>query len=233
MAENNLVARIERDDLRLSIYWDEYPDNPRNWDNLGTMICFHRNYYLGDVEESKRYGGPRDFLESLAEQLLPDGNRYYYDEEDDEIDRLEGMSMEELLDLVKTKNVILPLFIYDHGGVTMNTSGYSCPWDSGQVGWIYISHDIINKEYGRPIDEETIKLVTEVLEAEVKLYDYYLTGSIYGYVIDEKKTCSECGHIIYDELDSCWGFYGENVKREMKENVEERVEFLFDLIDWY
>jgi len=35
------------------------------------------------------------------------------------------------------KYVILPLYLYDHGGITMSTGAFSCPWDSGQVGWIY------------------------------------------------------------------------------------------------
>ena len=35
--------------------------------------------------------------------------------------------------------VILPLYLYDHSGITMNTTGFSCGWDSGQVGFICIS----------------------------------------------------------------------------------------------
>ncbi len=37
----------------INIYPDECPRNPREDDNLGTMLCKHRRYELGDVEESK------------------------------------------------------------------------------------------------------------------------------------------------------------------------------------
>ena len=29
--------------------------------------------------------------------------------------------------------IVQPLYLYDHGGITMNTTGFSCSWDSGQV----------------------------------------------------------------------------------------------------
>jgi len=32
----------------VQIHIDEYPDNPREWDNLGTMVFFHRRYNVGD-----------------------------------------------------------------------------------------------------------------------------------------------------------------------------------------
>ena len=35
------LVRIKRDD---------YPQNPREWDNLGTMVCGHRRYCLGDEQ---------------------------------------------------------------------------------------------------------------------------------------------------------------------------------------
>ena len=38
-------------DLVLSIIQDVDAEDPRNWDNLGTMICFHRRYSLGDKHD--------------------------------------------------------------------------------------------------------------------------------------------------------------------------------------
>ena len=44
---------------------------------------------------------------------------------------------ERLMKVISQKYLMLPLYLYDHSGITMNTTGFSCPWDSGQVGWIY------------------------------------------------------------------------------------------------
>lgn len=42
----------------LKIVLDESPENPREWDNLGTMVCWHKRYDLGDKHA---FGTPEDF----------------------------------------------------------------------------------------------------------------------------------------------------------------------------
>lgn len=46
---------------------DELPLNPReDYDNLGTMVCWHRQYNLGD---GHTYDDPADFLRSKLFEL--------------------------------------------------------------------------------------------------------------------------------------------------------------------
>lgn len=102
--------------------------------------------------------------------------------------------------------VILPLYLYDHSGITIRTGPFSCPWDSGQVGWIYCTKEDIDKEWNG--DRERAE---KYLQGEVENYDQYLTGDVYGYVVDDEDG---------EQLDSCWGFYGlEYCLEEMKEQV--------------
>ena len=62
----------------------------------------------------------------------------------------------------------------------MNTTGFSCPWDSGQVGWVFVSKKKVREEYGvKRITESLVEKVTEILKGEVKTYDMYLTGELY------------------------------------------------------
>lgn len=58
-----------------------------------------------------------------------------------------------------------------------------------------------------------IKLLKELLESEVKLYDHYLTGDVYGYQLFERDT----------KIDSCWGFIGDirDVQDQIKEYLPE------------
>src|SRR6056297_3490365 len=35
-------------------------------------------------------------------------------------------------------DVILPLYMYDHSGITISLTPFSCPWDSGQIGFVQI-----------------------------------------------------------------------------------------------
>jgi len=153
-------------------YQDDSTESPRDWDNLGTMVCFHKRYDLGDKTDyrSEDY----DSWEELKNGI---------EENEGEI-------------------VILPLYLYDHSGITISTSSFSCQWDSGQIGFIFVSKHKIEKE---GID---VTKVEEYLKSEVETYDQYLRGDVYGYKVFKVSTCN-LGHEHEEEIESCWGFYGD------------------------
>ena len=91
----------------------------------------------------------------------------------------------------------LPLYLYDHSGITISTTPFSCQWDSGQVGRAYITHESA-KAYG--ITEEEAE---NVIRGEVEEYDCYLRGDIWGYEIVDTET--EDGDVVA----SCYGFTDE------------------------
>ena len=147
-------------------------------------------------------------------------------------DCLSALSTGELFSLVEQMEgmVILPLYLYDHSGITMNTTGFSCPWDSGQVGWIYADKRRIEAEYGK-VTPETMEKARQVLEGEVKSYDYFLTGQCYGFQLFREDV----------EVDSCWGFLGEirdvqdDVKSYLPEDCDpaivELLQFRYEELD--
>jgi hypothetical protein len=68
----------------------------------------------------------------------------------------------------------LPLYLYDHSGLAMSTTPYSDPWDSGRVGYYYVSkEDAIEGGY----DVKDIKSIQEKMIDEVSEYNSYLEGS--------------------------------------------------------
>lgn len=137
--------------------------------NIGTMVCWHGNYILGDEQPKEE---PQDYEEGLPE------------------DRIQ-----------------LPLYLYDHSGITMSTEAFGCPWDSGQVGFIYTTPAKL-KEMGIDIDK-----AEECLKGEVKEYDRFLRGAIYGFTRFKKVKCPTCGNVEEEEEedgDSCWGFSGSD-----------------------
>lgn len=189
------------DDHELHIVYDSDPDSPRNWDNLGTMICVHSRYNLGDVHYKSKLECLQHIATSLEiTEIINDLDVYEEVYEDEE----------QLEDWIKSREdfVILPLYLYDHSGITMSTSSFSCRWDSGQVGYIYCSTDKILKEYGNT-NIDTLSKVESNLKSEVKTYDQYLTGDVYGFKLYKVETCDK-GHKDLDFLDSCYGFYGDD-----------------------
>ena len=177
---------------KIEIIQDEQPESPREWDNLGTMVCFHNNYNLGDehLYDHNDYQGWEDMKRAIIRN--------------------------------ENAGVILPLYLYDHSGITMNTTGFHCPWDSGQVGFIYISKEKMRYEYSKKrISKQLIERVAGYLKSEVKTYDQYLTGDVYGYCITDTETD--------EETDSCWGFYGSD---ECMEQAESIVTYMLAKVDY-
>ena len=165
------------------LFPDEQPTDPREWDNLGTMACFHKRYCLGD------------------------SNLPFASSEFDSWAEMEGYIWKEL-----DAAVVLPLFLYDHSGITMNTTGFSCPWDSGRVGFIYVTKDKVKNEYGvKRLTKDILARVNKALLNEVETYDQYLTGDVYGYEIVKLNKCDQ-GHTHEEHEDSCSGFFGYDIK---------------------
>ena len=113
--------------------------------------------------------------------------------------------------------IYLPLYLYDHSGISMSTStGYpfNCPWDSGQVGFIYLDRETMLKEWGyKNITKKRREFIENILRGEVAIYDQYLTGEIYGYIVEDEEG---------EHLDSCWGFYD---KEDMINEAESIIDY--------
>lgn len=115
---------------------------------------------------------------------------------------------EVLVPLERAGGIVLPLYLYDHGGVSISTGAFSCPWDSGQVGYIYADADTIRREFagkGKRITKQVRARAVNCLLTEVDTYDKYLSGDVWGYRITDKDG---------DDIDSCWGFFGLNDAKE-------------------
>lgn len=149
----------EQAGIKLCIGYDEWAESPREWDNLGTMACFHSRYILGDKH---------------------------------------SLSIEEVKDITESSDYLsLPLYLYDHGGISIRTRSFPCLFDSGQVGVIFVSRDKLKTEH---LAHKTDAEIYEYLSNEVKIYDQYLNGDNYFYQIEDQF--GNC-------LDSCSGFIGK------------------------
>lgn len=163
--------------IDIEINQDEYPESPRDWDNLGTMVCFHSRYNLGDKH---------DYSIEDVQEIYNNSKEY----------------------------ISLPLFLYDHSGITMNTTGFSCGWDSGQVGVIFVSRKKVREEFNvKRISNKLEKKIISYLVGEVETYDQYLTGNVYWYNIDETN-------------DSCSGYFGyDHEKTGLLEDAKASIDY--------
>ena len=215
MTRFEYVDTIERvGDLIVLVVPDQTEgSSPREWDQLGHMLCWHPKYVLGD----EQFQSPEDVGGSTT--------------------------MAEIAEWLKTERGamnLIPLFLYDHSGISISagetipddepatdeqttvergsfgsrtiTGGYA--WDTSMIGFIYTTPELIEK-MGAPLDS-----IDRQLRGEVEEYDDFLTGNVWGYVV--VKPCTDPGHAERDDsdeqiancphsevLDSVWGFIGD------------------------
>ena len=174
------------------VAYDESPESPREWDNLGIILgidsCTDSSYLYNLLcigENSK--GEPlatvdqNGFVHSKFDYFLR--NEFFQGERilivEAYIDSRELHLMRGNTLVISTESAIRAAYLVPEG---------------------------------EPIKKSVWAKARECLEAEVKTYNQYLEGDVYGYMI---KT-EDC-----DEVDSCWGFYGfEEVKEQALSSLE-------------
>lgn len=217
---------LEGNEYTLTVERDDFAEDPRQWDNLCTMVCWHRHYSLGD-KHNFEYAW--DFLQDLCEELLG-------------ID-CEDMSENEMLQKLKDSGKILikHINLYDHSGITVSTSNgypYNDRWDSGCVGFIYVTKETIFKECGNITEENWKERADRYIESEMQTYDQYLRGDVYWLRLTKKvimqDKCPHCGEVIREyedeeEIDNCGGFYGDCLEENgILDNINTDIKFMED-----
>lgn len=191
------LETFEKEGFRVELCQDPNPESPKDWDQLGTLVTWHRNYCF-EEDGRKRFGSPQDFLAEAKREGWIYLNVAMIDHS--------GISL------------------YEGSGAHACDPG---GWDSGQVGFLYTTREKALREFGaRPSGEKRIKWpnpksavakklterVLEVLRAELQTWDQYVSGDVYYYVVYSPDG---------DVLDSLSGLYGwDYAKQEAQDALK-------------
>ncbi len=167
-----MIETIEKNGYKLEIEIDRYPENPREWDNLGTLY----------IPRPPRHCAMSD----------------------------DGASADE----AAAAPVVLPVYVMDHSGIAVSEHPFGCPWDSWCAGCLYVTKEKLLAEYGQDTPE-TREIAKKCLRGELQEYAAYIAGDMYGYTITRESDG--------EELDSCWGFYGDDGIKYIKELFEDFI----------
>lgn len=127
-----------------------------------------------------------------------------------------GLKTQEDMDAFERQNcrgksapwAAFPLFMFSHSGTAYQVGApvapgerpvnpFSCPWDSGRVGWLFVKLSEIAPRNMRRA--EKLAKAAECARITCEVYTQWANGEVYGYVIEDADG---------DTLDSCWGFIG-------------------------
>lgn len=193
---------------KIEIKQDSDPTNPiQDWDMVTTFVSWHSRYDLS-CKEAHKWGYPKMSVETFLASIA----NVDFDEDDERYTR------ENLMKLASEKNVIKPYRLYDHSGLTVSTGSsypFNCRWDSMGIGFVFIPHTYLEEHLGG-VNEESIKTAEGYIEGDVKTFDEYLTGEVYGYNVDDYSG------------DSCWGYYGRDGIKQAIEEAKSSIDHQID-----
>lgn len=151
----------------------------------------YRNYTI-ELEPDTDAGSPREWAN--VGEILYTSCRYNLGDR--------RTTRDEIKEITERDDVIfLPVYAYIHSGVALNTTGFSCPWDSGQCGIIWCTKETAVKEWGKTLCTKTVREKAEkYLRGEVETLSAYFAGEVVGYIVRDPEG---------EEIESCWGFYPE------------------------
>ncbi len=196
--KHDAIYEEEYKGLNIYIVPDDDPQSsdPMDFDMLGKQVYWHRRMNLGHCyKETNKY----DVQEWLEREINEDMYEIWQGKHSKRLGYVPF-----LMELFEKKNLVIPVSAYEHGGITISASGSRAGWDSfdsGKLGFVYVSHEDILKEFSRKkITKKLLEQAEKILISEVSTYDNYLTGKVYGFIIENENE---------ENLDSCWGFLGE------------------------
>jgi len=98
----------------------------------------------------------------------------------------------------------LPIYLYDHSGLSISHSSFGCRWDSGQIGFHILRESRIKEVYGtEKVKEEDIERAKKELIIEMETYNDYLNGNCFSFTLYEDE----------EYIDSCSGFIGIDLSK--------------------
>jgi hypothetical protein len=141
--------------FNINIVADNDTESPREWDNLGTMVCFHRNYNLGDKTSYSE--SDFDSWGELKAQLVKDGARI-------------------ILPLGLYDHSGITMYIgNNHDRWDGGQVGFI----------YVTAENIRKEYSVKKITKKILAQAEELLRGEVKTYDKYLTGDVVGFQVED------------------------------------------------
>lgn len=200
-AIETLKARLPNGNkAQAELVYDPDATNPREWDNLGTiLIAPKKSHWIAN----------RD---SAVATSIPFGNSPY--------EHWENLRREQLKLKKSDIAIAYPITKYEHGGISLQL-GYKSGWDYAAVGFIYITKETLRKEYDvTRITKNIIARAESCLQSELDMLTGWLNGDCYGWQIKEYALTDD--GLAWEEvgiLDDCWGYFDKEHARDDMEDM--------------
>lgn len=115
------------------------------------------------------------------------------------------------------------VYLLDHSGLTVSLSPFNNKWDSGLFGIICCLKESAKEIFDCNHSDELLEyMVMNDFKATIKCLNDYYAGDVYGVRIFDDSEEEE-------EVDSSWGFYGDEVIPDAIEDAKCTIDKLIKL----
>lgn len=196
--DETVTVQVFGKEFNVDVYREEYPSSPREWsEGSTTMLCAHKRYDFGDVKDFPTSEYCESFKDNLALYVKREFNCPIPQSGFDAWDDLNRQGLDCAYKWAEANLIILPVYMYEHSGIVLKCTPFSCAWDSGQIGFIFATKKEVCGWYGVKRITKAIRERAEAsLRAEVDDYSDYIEGNVY------------CYSSVNDLDIGCGGFYG-------------------------
>lgn len=241
---SDVFCRIISEDRQyfLELYYDgDMRENPLDY-ALCSVDLFHRREgcWVGSDYRQPDYKGFRDRytelddiwantlkrkrLKEYEKRMAGSGEYNTWSNPEPPLPEPDSDYVRALKQVIRKGGVVLRVYCYEHSGITFNCCGFSGMFDTGFVGYAYMTTEQI-AELGWPKGKRgRKKAAEEYIRHCVGDMAAYANGDIYGFNIFDKD-----GEFV----EGCGGFYASHYGEadwigDMKGNVPEEFRPLFD-----
>lgn len=216
---SNIIETVEYRGFEIDIFadydasnwlFDEVIKNHDGHTDYFTTYGRWNGYTLFDVE-AEAYAGIDGWLEHV------NSTYHVLDESlddlfDDELDKGRAR-IEKWID---NNLYVLPIYVYEHGGITMRTGGYGCQWDSGQAGFIYSDKQRACVLAGaKRMSKKVEARIYEVMHGHIEYCAALCEGNVCGYNWEH----GGCGGYVTGKRE-----YYDDMINEARANIDHYIE---------
>lgn len=158
---------------------------------------------------------PREWSNN-NEIVTTKSHRHISDKQMDKYDLRELWENKEELD--ETYKLVFPLYMYEHGEASLSIQPFGCPWDSGQIGFVGVTHEQyaeVRPYYESMTDEEFDAFMETQVQSDIKILNAWMNNEVYRY---DYSIVDWDDNVI--EHDSCGGFYA---LKDMGDYLDDRI----------
>lgn len=207
---------------KIEIIQDEFYGSPNDLeDNECFLIYSHRSFTV--EKEGFNVSNISNYLHAKKEVELNNDSNGDYQEEINSYPKLK-------------EYYIFPVEAYIHSGINLSlfTDTMTCLFDSSVCGYILIKKYLIDYYPNLNSNQDRENKAVELAEGLIESWNDYLSGNVYGYIIKKPNLYYQIseenlmeilngnnhinkdefysrstGTTILEEINSCWGFYGD------------------------